>query len=608
MRPLTLAILAILGTLTVGAGCTKDEAELLVRARTDYVPGIEFVATRVEVRALAGDEIGGVLDIVETVAETSDDFEEGVRIAELAGLTPGTYLLRTELLGPGGALQAERLVRVVVDTGTLAITVVVTRDCESVVCPGVGDDPTFLACLGGRCVDPTCTEETPEACPVPECTGDSECGAPAVACARARCVSGVCLDFGNDSACAADEYCDPTVGCMPDPTTPPMDSGVMDSAPPIDTSPPPDTSADADAGACTVHLGAGREHFCALVSGGAVTCWGEGDLGQLGDGSMVNRPTPVPVTLAGPAVDVNGGRYNTCAALLDGSVQCWGEGDSGQLGDSLRTSSPTPVRVDTISGIVEVALGAVHACAREAGGQAHCWGSGTQGRLGNLSSAIENSPVMVTNMSDAIRLGMSGGSTTCAIRRDGTLWCWGENSDGSVGDGTEVDALEPTAVSSTETFVDVDSRNSTTCGIDALSRVWCWGLNGDGQVGTGDTVSPQLVPVQVQMEGGGDLDGAVEVANGIYHTCALDDVGEVWCWGRNFNGQLGRDTGGADAPSAGQVPGLPAMSHVDASAFSTCGVDLDGGVWCWGEGANGQLGDGASTSRATPALAFDACP
>ena len=394
-----------------------------------------------------------------------------------------------------------------------------------------------------------------------------------------------------------------------------LDAGGSDASDALDASTTRDDggvadgSANGDAGAaCQMHLGAGREHFCAVLPGGNVVCWGQGDLGQIGDGSMMHRATPTPVALAGPAVDVNGGRYDTCAALASGVVQCWGEGTSGQLGHGSATSSPTPVTVETIGDVVEVAVGAIHSCARQRAGQVYCWGNGAEGRLGNGGSGILPSPVEVMNMSDAGRLGMSGGSTTCAIRADGTLWCWGNNAEGSVGDGTRMHGLVPTPVSSAQTFIDADARDETACAIDATSRVWCWGYNPDGQVGTGDTTTPQLVPVQVRREGGGFLDGAIEVSLGVSHACALLSTGEVHCWGSNASGQLGRDTGGAGAPSAAPVQGLPPVVHVDSSAFSNCAVDASGGVWCWGEGGSGQLGDGAMTSRLAPARSFEACP
>ncbi|MBT8492939.1 MAG: hypothetical protein KJO07_07745 [Deltaproteobacteria bacterium] len=207
-----------------------------------------------------------------------------------------------------------------------------------------------------------------------------------------------------------------------------------------------DSGVDVDASAaCTVQLGAGREHFCLLTpSDGAVRCWGDNQFGQLGIGNMDDQPSPVTVPLDGPAVDVNGGRYETCAALDSGLAYCWGEGSSGQLGDGLGATSPSPVLVDTLTDIPDIAVGAIHACARQSSGQVYCWGNNGLGRLGlGTSGGTELSPVPVPALTDARELAMSGGSTTCTIRSDDSLWCWGNNAQGSVGDGTLSPPLQP---------------------------------------------------------------------------------------------------------------------------------------------------------------------
>jgi len=206
--------LAVLPVLL--ASCSPSSATLYVDVRTDLVPGVEFSSARVE--AIGG---GGTLASEDHVAQAGDDFAAGVRVAELSGLPLGTLNLRVELRSDAGRAVLFRPVVVTLQRDT-AITVLLTRDCRGIECPGTGDDPSAEACLGGRCVDPRCTAEDRSSCPL-DCNAATDCPAPA-ACADAVCESGVCFSVGVDSRCAASEYCDPDRGCRARP--PSGDAGV----------------------------------------------------------------------------------------------------------------------------------------------------------------------------------------------------------------------------------------------------------------------------------------------------------------------------------------------------------------------------------------------
>lgn len=192
-------------------GCGGDDAaELLVDLRTDYAPGSEFDGVRVEV----ADASGAVVGRGEQVVENGDDYLAGYRVAEVGGLAEGAYRVTVRVFLDGAA-RAERVIALDHPGGTFAITALVTRDCEGVVCPGAGDDPSLAACVGGRCVAENCTPTTPELCPAPQCMGDTECSSP-LACARSVCVDGACLEVLDDGLCGADESCVRDVGCAPD--------------------------------------------------------------------------------------------------------------------------------------------------------------------------------------------------------------------------------------------------------------------------------------------------------------------------------------------------------------------------------------------------------
>ena len=203
---------ALLVALT--AGCTEERVELLLDLETDLVPGVEFSAVRTELfdhlpttEARAPDEHTRVLE-----ATRGASWVEPVRIAELSDLEPGRYYARVRLMKKADAPVLQRLAVLTVRE-TSIFTLTMTRDCRGLSCPADGDDPTHIACVGGRCADPRCTEETPEHCPPPACTDDTEC-VPSVACAAGRCAGGECLYAAAEEECEGYVWGSPDDGCL----------------------------------------------------------------------------------------------------------------------------------------------------------------------------------------------------------------------------------------------------------------------------------------------------------------------------------------------------------------------------------------------------------
>ena len=366
------------------------------------------------------------------------------------------------------------------------------------------------------------------------------------------------------------------------------------------------TDVGGDGSTCSVKLGAGRQHTIALFRDHTVRVWGYGMYGQIGDGQMQDRSSPTPVALPDLVVSVSGGRYETCVALANGRVSCWGEGTSGQLGDGNSTTSSTPVIAANLTNAVEVAAAAVHACALLEIGEVWCWGNGANGRLGTGNQLTSPVPVRTQNITTAKHL-FAGGSTSCAILLDDTLRCWGYNQDGEVGNNTMTDVLSPVEPMNIGAVRWVSTRDVTTCGVRADGAVMCWGGNAVGQAGIGTTGGNVLVPTPVKTATG-DLIGADEVGQGIEHGCARTGT-SVSCWGRNQYGQLGDGLQGAGRPYAAPVVGLPPVVQIAIGAWTSCAVDTQNAVWCWGLGMNGELGGGAIVgAQPMPMQSFAACP
>ena len=194
-------------------GCTSEKVELLLDLDTDLVPGVEFTVVRTErfdhlprAEERAPDEQTDVREVT-----PGERWDGPTRIAELAGLEPGRHYVRVQLLTRGNEHVQQRVAALTVRE-TSIFTITMSRSCSDRMCPGPGDDPAALACVGDRCVPPACTEETPEHCPAPACTDDAEC-APTAPCATARCSAGACLSVADDTTCASTEWCNPDDGC-----------------------------------------------------------------------------------------------------------------------------------------------------------------------------------------------------------------------------------------------------------------------------------------------------------------------------------------------------------------------------------------------------------
>lgn len=201
-----------LTTLVLAACGSKEEtAALFVDLQTDLVPGIEFIGVDVDVYPDVSSLDGNPSARGTTYALGNSTLP--VRAAEFLTLPPGSKALRARLVDATGDVRLERIAVVDIGGNTTA-TLVMTRECQGVSCPGAGDDPSALACLGGRCVDPRCTPETPEFCPPAECDASTDC--PAVsACAEQRCDFGVCFPTVRPLSCPAGTWCNPEQGCLP---------------------------------------------------------------------------------------------------------------------------------------------------------------------------------------------------------------------------------------------------------------------------------------------------------------------------------------------------------------------------------------------------------
>jgi len=193
---------------------------------------------------------------------------------------------------------------------------------------------------------------------------------------------------------------------------------------------------------------ASDNHTCVLTLGGGVKCWGGNNNGQLGDNSTTNRHTPVDVSgLAGGALAITTGRAHSCAITAGGGVQCWGFNSNGQLGINSIAQQLTPVSVLGLSsGVTALTADYFHTCALTTTGAVKCWGGNYVGQLGDNSSVQRLSPIDVWGLGSGVSAITSGEQHTCALTEGGGMKCWGDNTDGQVGDGVTYGRPLPAAV------------------------------------------------------------------------------------------------------------------------------------------------------------------
>lgn len=386
------------------------------------------------------------------------------------------------------------------------------------------------------------------------------------------------------------------VGMVVAPRLTPSDSAAP---PPGPVSSPPASSTP---GVSVGVLAAGYLHSCRLTSAGGVLCWGDNSFGQLGDGTLTNRATPVNVVgLSADVVELSAGGYQTCAVTSAGAVKCWGANDLGQLGDGSSDSSPTPVDVVSLgAGVRSVASGYEHTCAVTSGGAVKCWGANESGQLGDGSTTNRPAPVDVQGLASDVRAITAGGDysggQTCAVKTNGSVVCWGSNRYGQLGDGTTTNRSTPVPVTALAGGVDaVSAGDEHVCVLLDGGEVRCWGANLHGQLGNGST-DGQVTPSPVSGLGS----GVRSLSSGGLHTCAITNAKGVLCWGNNEYGQLGDGTTETRSIAV-PVAGLPSdVSLVKAGAKSSCALTGAGVARCWGDNESGQLGDGTAKGSSTP--------
>ena len=317
---------------------------------------------------------------------------------------------------------------------------------------------------------------------------------------------------------------------------------------------------------------AGTDHACVLTSAGTVWCWGRNGWGQAG----VNGSTqwdPVQVAVGGTVTQLAAGGSNTCAVLSDNSVRCWGQNNFGQLGigSSDVSAHYTPEVVLGIPAsftVSSIDIGTGHVCASSTTGDAWCWGRFMHGRLGTTATSNATSAARTGALSGLATDVSAGADHSCVVVGAG-LMCFGRNHLSQSGQvNNPLQFSTPTAVTINGTVSRVSAGDAFTCVLMNTGAVQCFGSNAAGQLGRGNAISLDATPGVVQ----GLSAGAVAIATGASHACAITPAGDVLCWGLNEFGQLG-DNSQDNSNVAVAVPFFNALPTTTTTLATTTTVE-----------------------------------
>lgn len=304
------------------------------------------------------------------------------------------------------------------------------------------------------------------------------------------------------------------------------------------------------------------ESALALRPDGTVWAWGHNDEGQLGDNTTTDRATPAQVPGLTNVVSIAEGGFHSLAARSDGKVWAWGNNDYGQLGDNTTTDHFAPTEVPVLKDIVKVAAGHVWSLALSSTGVLWAWGANGTGQLGDNSTTQRLTPTKVQVLTNVVSMA-AGFDHSVAVKSDGTVWAWGSNDHGEIGDGSAVAQRNlPTQSVGLTGIADVAAGRDFTLARGTNKTVWAWGLNEIGQLGDG-SLTQRFIPTQVP-----GLGNVLQIAAGEAHSVAAKGDGTAVAWGAGGEGQLGDNTRQPRLTPT-SVVALNGVTGVAAGRFST---------------------------------------
>ncbi|WGL60488.1 SGNH/GDSL hydrolase family protein [Pigmentibacter sp. JX0631] len=337
----------------------------------------------------------------------------------------------------------------------------------------------------------------------------------------------------------------------------------------------------------------GKQHSCALNLN-EIYCWGDNHYFQLGD-SGVDSSIPKKINNIKNISKIYSGSDHSCAVTENGLVYCWGANSFNQVSVEDSDKSKLTFNLNSklnLKYIAQMALGEHHTCALNKSGEVYCFGDNQFSQFPELNvESKEKLPLKIVNL-PKIKEISAGENHTCALSEDNIIYCWGKNDNGQLGNVfTNAKKSDVVRVSNINNVRQISAGGNTTCALNSIGNVYCWGSNEFGQIGTDPNLGKKSYSEPQKIK---QLENILMITVGENHVCALNSENLVYCWGGNLNKsfQLGQFTRDITNHIPKEVPNLINVQSISAGSFHTCALTSDTSIYCWGSNFQGQLGNG----------------
>jgi alpha-tubulin suppressor-like RCC1 family protein len=357
--------------------------------------------------------------------------------------------------------------------------------------------------------------------------------------------------------------------------------------------------------------GGGGYHNMLIKSDNTLWMWGKNSSGKLGQSNTIDRSSPVSVIGNHAFQTVGGGYYHTTALKTNGEIWCWGGSAYGQVGDNSTTNRSSPVSIVGAHSFIQRTALAYSSGGLKSDGTVWMWGRNIGGELAQNDVAHRSSPVSVIGAHSFIKISSGGYSIhMLAIKSDGSMWSWGYNNNGGLGDNTTNNRSSPVSVIGSHSFVDMATGERVSWALKADGSIWAWGRGLIGELAQGNVTVNRSSPVSVvgsitwkQVQG--SIFTGAALLNDLVGPAGLPGVlgvgFDAWLWGYNTFGQVGDNTavaGGRTSPIS--VVGGISFRQISGGLLHSLGLNVNGTAWAWGNNSYGAIGDNTTTNRSSP--------